>query len=162
MTDSHYADRTPRGPRGVSRRDFLIGLLGGLAGTAFLATDWGSNVLSGGRPVARDAIPRTLLDPLTSATYAELLGERFRVRLGALNAVDVELAAVTDLSSRSSFEGSGECFSILFRGPQDQPFQQDTYTLQHDQIGVFDLFLVPIGPDAASPTYEAVVNRLPA
>jgi len=160
MMDSHNGDRASRGPTRVSRRDLLIGLLGGLAGTAFLATDWKAKVLGGARPVARDTAPQLLLDPLRSATYAGLLGERFRVRLGALNAVDVELTAVTDLSSRSSFEGSGECFSILFRGPQDQPFQQDTYTLQHDQIGVFDLFLVPIGPDAAPPTYEAVVNRL--
>ena len=160
MTDSHYRDRASRGPRGVSRRDFLIGLLRGLAGAALLTTDWGGNALVGGKAAARDTAPWALLDPLRSATYAGLLGERFRVRLGASNAVDVELASVTDLSSRSSFEGSGECFSILFRGPQDQPFQQNTYTLQHDQIGVFDLFLVPIGPDATPPTYEAVVNRL--
>ncbi len=36
---------------------------------------------------------------------------------------------------------------------------QGTFDLEHDQIGSFALFLVPIGPDAEGMRYEAVFNR---
>jgi len=53
-----------------------------------------------------------------------------------------------------------EQFSLRFRGDAAYVFPQRIYPVQHDLIGDFDLFLVPIGRDQSGTTYEAVFNRL--
>ncbi len=55
-------------------------------------------------------------------------------------------------------EGRGRPFSIVFRGPGDILLPQAIYRVEHDQIGTFDLFIVPIGRDTAGLRYEAVFN----
>jgi hypothetical protein len=54
--------------------------------------------------------------------------------------------------------GSRTQFSLVFRGGPDPPLQQRIYCLEHEQLGALDLFLVPLGPDAAGQRYEAVFN----
>jgi hypothetical protein len=34
------------------------------------------------------------------------------------------------------------------------------YGVEHDRLGTFDLFLVPVGADETGVSYEAVFNRL--
>jgi hypothetical protein len=53
-----------------------------------------------------------------------------------------------------------EQFSLLFRAPQDEPIQQGTYWLEHDQLGSGELFLVPVSKDDNGVCYQAVFNRL--
>ncbi|HET7270466.1 MAG TPA: hypothetical protein VFI90_05205, partial [Rubrobacter sp.] len=47
-------------------------------------------------------------------------------------------------------------FSIIFRGPGDVLLPQRIHKMQHDKIGSFELFLVPIGPDEKGLRYEAI------
>ena len=47
-------------------------------------------------------------------------------------------------------------FSILFLGPPDPVLPQRIYRLEHDVLGVLEIFLVPIRRDADGTTYEAV------
>jgi hypothetical protein len=54
-----------------------------------------------------------------------------------------------------------EQFSVTFRGDRNRIHPQRTYAMEHDAIGNFDLFLVPIAQDKESTFYEAVFNRLP-
>jgi len=56
--------------------------------------------------------------------------------------------------------GQYEAFSILLRGPSDTPLGQGTYRVEHDTIGAFDLFIVPISQDRDGLNYEACFNRL--
>ncbi len=50
-------------------------------------------------------------------------------------------------------------FSLIFLGPVSQQFLgQSTYRLQHEQMGSFDLFIVPIGPEAGRMRYEAILT----
>jgi hypothetical protein len=52
-----------------------------------------------------------------------------------------------------------EQFSLRFRGDPQKIFPQRIYTLKHDSIGDFELFLVPIAQDDSGTFYEAVFNR---
>ena len=59
--------------------------------------------------------------------------------------------------------GSGpgrEQFSIIFRGPLGIFLQQQSYRMEHPQMGSFDLFLVPIRQDADGFYYEAAFARM--
>jgi hypothetical protein len=47
-------------------------------------------------------------------------------------------------------------FSIIFRGPRDPALAQGIHRLEHGSIGTFELFLVPIQPEADGPRYQAV------
>ena len=72
--------------------------------------------------------------------------------------VKVELTEVRDLSTDVV---SG--FSLLFRGPRQQPFDQANYRLLHEDIGEVELFLVPIldpRPVDDRILYQSIVNRL--
>lgn len=72
--------------------------------------------------------------------------------------LDVKLVEVTQ---REDDHTHG--FSLLFEGPAETQLQQGLYTVQHDDVGAHDIFLVPV---AAAPNqadvvhYEAVFNRL--
>lgn len=47
-------------------------------------------------------------------------------------------------------------FSLVFRGPGDRVLPQRIYRLAHDELGEFEFFLVPIGPDREGMRYEAI------
>jgi hypothetical protein len=108
------------------------------------------------------------LETFTYATFARHLGDLFRVHPGPADVVALELVQATDLRSRSyvaggaeGAPGQGERFSILFQGPHDKLLPQGTYQFEHDQIGSFPLFIVPIGSASDGIQYEAMFNRLP-
>ncbi|HZE68696.1 MAG TPA: hypothetical protein VE135_04110 [Pyrinomonadaceae bacterium] len=52
-----------------------------------------------------------------------------------------------------------EQFSLVFRGPSERFLGQGTRVLQHDAMGQFSLFIVPIRQDGEGYYYEAVFNR---
>jgi hypothetical protein len=45
-------------------------------------------------------------------------------------------------------------FSLFFESSDPDRREQQIFTLEHDELGAFDLFLVPVGPQQ----YEAVIN----
>lgn len=92
---------------------------------------------------------------LTSDTFAALLNGRFRLILGPEARMDVELVEF-NAGSRSAHH---EAFSIVFRAPVEAPVEQRIYRLEHESIGAFELFLVPIGKSLEGVRYEAVFNR---
>ena len=49
-------------------------------------------------------------------------------------------------------------FSLLFHAPGPGHLPQQIFTLSHPDLGDFDLFLVPLGPQGDRMRYEAVVN----
>ena len=53
-----------------------------------------------------------------------------------------------------------ECYSLLFEFPEIVPPVQGVYQLQHETLGEFQLFLVPVKLDSGSVYFEAVINRL--
>lgn len=99
-----------------------------------------------------------MLENFTVETFSEHLGGTFRIRPDDSEAVDVELISATGLGGSAGEEPPDrrQPFSIIFRGPGDILLPQRTYRMEHDQIGSFALFLVPIGPDEKGLKYEAI------
>ncbi len=99
-----------------------------------------------------------MLETVTYATFAEYLGERFRMHVGAERPLEVELIEVVRHDARGAEAGSREPFSVLFRGPLSPVAPQRIYAIEHDRFGRIELFLVPIGPDGQGMRYEAVFS----
>jgi hypothetical protein len=87
-----------------------------------------------------------------AATFADHLNSTFRLRDPA---TELELVEVADGSTRHQVN-----FSLLFRGPRQPVLPQRIYPVEHDALGSFDLFIVPVHADAQAIRYQAVFNRL--
>jgi len=88
-----------------------------------------------------------------AATFAGHVNSTFRVCHEP--ATELELIEVSDGSA-----GDHINFSLQFRGPLQPLLPQQIYPVEHDQLGRFDLFIVPIRRDAHGLYYEAVFNRV--
>src|SRR5216684_1334131 len=103
-------------------------------------------------------------DPLahyTRATFESYLNSIFRLYAGSTT-VDLALVEVMDLIPGTSNPQTGrECFSLLFRGGS-VALPQHSYKIEHPSLGIFQLFLVPGGPDDnGAQSFVAIINRLP-
>ena len=95
-----------------------------------------------------------MLEDFTLATFKERVGDTFRVSESA-GVLELELIEATAGIARPH-AGGRVPFSILFRGPLEPVLPQGIYPFEHDQLGAFELFIVPLGPDEDSMQYEAV------
>jgi len=104
----------------------------------------------------------------TKSTVAGLDLESFETQLGTnflinheSSKVKVKLVRVTNFASEKHTAAGKEGFSLLFRGPNATTLQQDTYVIEHQQLGRFSFLVVPVGTkDTRAPHYEAVINHL--
>lgn len=96
------------------------------------------------------------LDELTLDSFRENLNSKFTLYLDENNTVEIELIETKE----GKVTSHQEMFSILFRGSSEKPFWQKMYAVEHDKLGKFDLFLVPVGQTTQGILYEAVFNRL--
>jgi len=94
------------------------------------------------------------IESSVAATFAAQLHTAFRVaHVGTT--IEIELVEVADGSTSRQVS-----FSLLFRGPQQPLLAQQIYSFEHDRLGRFDLFIVPVKQDTHGVYYEAVFNRL--
>jgi len=93
---------------------------------------------------------------LTRDTFAANLHSIFRVVLTPEHSVDIRLVEVSELKTTRRQER----FSILFEGPLDSFLNQGAYTMEHEHLGTFDLFIVTIAKEEECFVYEALFNRL--
>jgi hypothetical protein len=92
---------------------------------------------------------------LTHEAFAQHVNTRFQVPVDDTQRVELELAEVSELK-----ESTGqEQFAVVFRGPNEMFLGQGTRSFEHDQMGQFELFIVPIRQDEQGYYYEAVFNR---
>ena len=57
-------------------------------------------------------------------------------------------------------DADNEKFSLRFRGPAQQPLEQDTYRFDHPRLGRLSIFIVPVGTlDTTYCHYEAIFDR---
>jgi len=94
----------------------------------------------------------------TQAEFAENLNTKFAVRVNAPRPIELELVEVTGWVLQPKEAEGMERFSVFFYGPGDIYIPQSTYTLEHERMGVFDIFIVPVGRDERGYRYEAVFN----
>jgi Domain of unknown function (DUF6916) len=97
-----------------------------------------------------------MLENLKLNSFSDYLGTKFLAYRGDDKGVELELIQAEDKRSNARQER----FALLFRGPLDMVIEQGTYSMEHDKLGSFDLFIVPIGVNESGREYEAVFNRL--
>lgn len=100
-----------------------------------------------------------MLAGATRETFAPHVGTTFALRAarpdGPATEVDLVLEEATAAPAPTGDRGRPP-FSLVFRGPAEPLLPQATYPLGHEQLGDFEIFLVPIGRDASAARYEAV------
>jgi hypothetical protein len=95
---------------------------------------------------------------LTHEEFTKNANTKFHVQVDENTNVPLELTAVSELKLYPQQEE----FTVVFRGPSDMYLDQGVRNFIHDQMGQFELFIVPIRQDAQGFYYEAVFNRLRA
>ncbi|MGB7921691.1 MAG: hypothetical protein WCF57_00470 [Pyrinomonadaceae bacterium] len=88
--------------------------------------------------------------------FTENMNSKFRIFPEGLDALETELIEFKEVTTTPMQEQ----FSVLFRAPNEPYIKQGIYKMEHDKIGEFALFLVPVRKDQDGLYYEAVFNRL--
>jgi hypothetical protein len=94
-----------------------------------------------------------MLQHFSVATFKDRLGETFRLLPDSGEPLDLVLVEARGLAKHSN---TREPFSVVFRAPATPVLAQMIRRLEHPELGAFELFLVPIGPDDVGMRYEAV------
>jgi hypothetical protein len=96
---------------------------------------------------------------VTVETFAGREGERFTVQF-ADAALELELAEVAPVPGHWGRTEKRVPFSALFHGPAEHMLPQQTWLLDHDELGRLEVFLVPIEArqEDGVVVYEAVFN----
>ena len=92
---------------------------------------------------------------LEHEVFSSHLNTNFRISLAESGTLEVDLNTVNELQL-SPYQ---ERFSIIFRGPKELLLPQGSYRFEHDEMGEFILFIVPLRQDDNGTFYEAVFNR---
>ncbi|HLX64377.1 MAG TPA: hypothetical protein VKX17_24095 [Planctomycetota bacterium] len=101
-----------------------------------------------------------MLESITRDQFAQRLNTKFRLTREGAEAIELELISVSELKVLRSGKKSFENFSLMFCGPKESLLPQKSYAFQHDALGAFDLFIVPLGVDETGVQYQAVFNRM--
>jgi hypothetical protein len=128
----------------ISRAGFLKLCGAGIVGGSLP----GWQRLGGGAEVALHAAP------------ADTWASQFRPHVGSSFAIDevsqrVRLASIAEQPIRDGVEQ----FSLLFHGSAGVPILHGIYTFHHAALGRLELFITPVGAQAATPVYEACFSR---
>ena len=65
------------------------------------------------------------------------------------------LVEITGTRMRRDYEN----FSLIFRGPVNGPLKQSTLDVEHPELGMLVMSLVPVAHDESGMQYEALFNR---
>jgi hypothetical protein len=101
------------------------------------------------------------LDELTVDDFKSAVGSRFSLGEGDGPNVELEIAgaeAHTPDADAAAKDESGKRtpFSVDLRGPLEPILPQQIYSLVHADLGTLEIFIVPVGVDAAGTRYEAI------
>jgi hypothetical protein len=98
-----------------------------------------------------------IMEDLKLENFSPYLNSKFLVKRDpeGVEVAELELAQAVDLGSTPRHEQ----FSILFHGPSSPKLEQAIYRFEHQEMGTFDLFIVPVKHVQDKIHYEAIFNR---
>ena len=98
------------------------------------------------------------LETLTLETFQPRIGQTFRIRPRPDADVPAELIEARALGEpgRPAASRRRMPFSLSFRTNLNPVLPQRIYEVVHDQMGTYEIFLVPVGPDGKGMVYEAI------
>lgn len=142
-----------------TRREFIVrcSALAAVAAVAPTSAFWGS---------FRFGLPAVSVDQLSFSELAAQVNTRFRVYATPTRVVELELVEASldpkhpQQGRRLPPDADFEKFSLIFCGLRSEMLKQEALTFKHDQLGQFELLVLPIftrSPDKIE--YQAVFNR---
>lgn len=93
---------------------------------------------------------------LTHENFSKNANTKFQVQVDENTPVELELTSISEVKVYPLQEE----FAIEFRGPLNVYLGQGARNFTHEQMGEFELFIVPVNQDEHGFYYEAVFNRL--
>ena len=93
---------------------------------------------------------------LTHEEFTKNLQTKFQAQVDETTSAELELTAISELKLYPQQEE----FVLVFRGPANAYLDQGSRLFTHDQMGQFELFIVPVQKDDQGFSYEAVFNRI--
>ncbi len=138
--------------KGKSRRRFLKQSLGAATGLAAATTE--SDVIAGGPP-------QTDVGKLTLKDFSKRTGETFRIQLPTY-LLSAKLSDTKDLTASSTCAKHPRPrkfrapFRIELSTQMYGAMKSGTYTVQHTQLGTFNLLLTSVGSQMQAFKYDAV------
>lgn len=96
------------------------------------------------------------MEGLTHEAFRQQAGTKFQVQVGEDSTVELDLVEISDIKL---YPGQ-EQFAVVFRGPLSAFLGQGVRPFSHDEMGQFEIFIVPIRQDERGFYYEAIFNRL--
>ena len=93
---------------------------------------------------------------LTHEEFTKHVNSKFQVENEENIPVELELIDVSELKLHPRQVE----FSLEFRSPLNMFLNQGVHNLKHDQMGQFELFIVPIKQDEQGFYYQAIFNNL--
>jgi hypothetical protein len=96
-----------------------------------------------------------MIENMGKEAFAEHVNSEFQILKEDTPLLSLKLVEV----SGPGVEHGQERFSLVFRGPLESPLGQGIQSAQHEQLGAFELFLVPVGRELEGMLYEAAFNR---
>ena len=93
---------------------------------------------------------------LTHEEFSKNANTKFKAQADDNTSVELELISVSELKLYPQQEE----FVLEFLGPFNMFLDQGVRNFTHDQMGDFELFIVPVKQDAQGFYYEAIFNRL--
>jgi len=94
---------------------------------------------------------------LTEKEFSQHVNTKFQLKLDDQQ-IELELVGVKGYLPQANEQGGMERFSVFFDGPGHLRLAQRLYSLEHEQMGEFEIFLVPISGNEKGFRYEAVFN----
>jgi len=103
-----------------------------------------------------------MLERITIDTFAPLVGQAFHLHVEGREPLGMTLETVSEIPvagwRAEEVAAHRQPFSLLFLGPPNVVLPQAIYRFEHDGIGTFEMFIVPIGRTAEGVSYEAVFS----
>ncbi len=93
---------------------------------------------------------------LTEAEFSKYVNTKFKI--AGDQPIELELTEVKSYLPKQNEESGMERFSLFFAGPSQPYLNQRTYEIEHEGMGSFELFLVPVSKEENGYRYEAVFN----
>lgn len=95
----------------------------------------------------------------SKATFVPHVNTLFRIHVNSSKVLETTLISIADIGPvPDTAEAGRECFVLTFRGAET--LRQNTYRIEHQTLGQFELFLVPAGKNKKGVYCQAVINRL--
>ena len=100
-----------------------------------------------------------VLEKLTVDDFRPAVGQAFSLDAagaGKLELTLVEARTIEPGAPPTDDTGRRTPFALDLRGPVDPILPQSIYRLEHPEVGVLEIFIVPVGRTEAGADYEAI------